>query len=144
MAAGFADELEVGGIPRPLFQRGSHAPLQIVELVVLVEARPAALGAALHFGGVDCGREAGAYLRRQNQANPVAGGQPPGIGEPQMVTEGNRHADLGDRGPQVHPAPARPFLIRALEGLVAPEDGQLKDIALGGGDLRDALAKGSG
>ena len=61
-----------------------------------------------------------------------------------MVTERNWHAYLGNRGSQVHPAPARPLLIGALEGLVAPEDGQLKDISVSGGDMWDALPKGVG
>src|ERR1039458_5432499 len=69
LAAGLADELKVRGVPGSLLQGGSHAPLQGVKLVVLIEARPTALGAALHVGGVDRGRETGANLRSQDHAN---------------------------------------------------------------------------
>src|ERR1035441_10313979 len=144
LAAGLADELKVRGVPGSLLQGGSHAPLQGVKLVVLIEARPATLGAALHFGSVNRGRKTGADLRSQDHANLVAGGQPPRVREPQVVSEGDRHADFGNCGPQVHPAPAGPLLVGALEGLVTAEDGQLKDIALGRGDVRNALAKGGG
>src|ERR1039458_7075338 len=94
LPAGFADELKVRGVPGSLLQGGSHAPLQRVKLVVLIEARPAALGAALHVGGVDGGRETRADLRSQDHANLVAGGQPPGVREPQVIAKRDRHAYL--------------------------------------------------
>jgi len=77
VAAGLADELQVGGVTGPLLEGRRHAALQHLELFVLVEARPAALGAPLHFGGVNRGGEAGADGRRQHDAGLVAGGQPP-------------------------------------------------------------------
>ena len=73
LAAGLADELEVGGVPGPLLQGGGHAPLQRVELVVLVEARPAALGAPLHFVGVNGGREGGADAAAPARCKPGRG-----------------------------------------------------------------------
>ena len=63
LATGLADKLEVGRVPGPLLQGGGHATFQLVELLVLVEACPAALGASFHFGGVNRGRLGGANAR---------------------------------------------------------------------------------
>src|ERR1035437_10743766 len=45
LPAGLADELKVRGVPGSLLQGGCHAPFKGVKLVVLIEARPDALGA---------------------------------------------------------------------------------------------------
>ena len=133
----FREIAEVGGVPGPLFQGGSHAPAPARRAVRSCRSAPSRSRRGAPCPWCELRAERLGRIRGANtRAGLIASGQPPGIGEAEMVAEGDGHSNLGDGGSQVHPAPSCPLFIGALEGLVAAGDGEFENVALGRGDLR--------